>query len=79
MNLATCQSGVELLMEYLEGELPADVKAALDAHVSGCERCLAFVASYRATPELLRAATAATLPADLQESLLKALRERRRS
>jgi anti-sigma factor RsiW len=72
-----CQSGVELLMEYLEGQLPADVRADLEAHVADCARCTAFIASYRATPEVLRRATLAVLPADLEGSLREFLRRRR--
>ena len=76
MTNVTCLSGVELLMEYLEGVLPADVQAALEAHVAGCARCAAFVASYRETPRILREATAAALPADIEASLRAFLRER---
>ena len=77
MKDIACASGVELLMDYLEGVLPADVRAALDEHVAGCPRCVAFIASYRETPRILRDATAATLPAELGESLLAFLRARR--
>lgn len=73
-----CASGVELLMEYLEGSLAPDVRAALEAHVAGCARCVAFLASYQATPRILREATLAALPADLEDSLLEFLRRRRR-
>jgi anti-sigma factor RsiW len=62
MTAVVCASGVELLMDYLEGVLPPDVNAALERHVAGCERCAAFVASYRETPRILRDATAAALP-----------------
>lgn len=80
MTGVVCASGVELLMDYLEGALPADLSAALEAHVAGCLRCAAFVASYRETPRILRHATAAALPAELQESLQAfLLRARRRS
>ena len=72
-----CASGVELLMDYLEGVLPSDVSADLEAHVAGCPRCTAFVASYRETPRILREASAVTLPPDLEESLLRFLRSRR--
>jgi anti-sigma factor RsiW len=78
MTRVTCASGVELLMEHLEGALPADVSADLEAHVAACPRCTAFVASYRETPRILREATAVALPPDLEESLLAFLRSRRR-
>ena len=76
MNEIACVSGVELLMDYLEGVLAPDVSAALDAHVAGCQKCMAFVASYRATPRIMRAATGATLPDDLEASLKAFLRAR---
>jgi len=76
MNETVCVSGVELLMDYLDGVLPEDVKAALDAHVAGCQRCAAFVASYLATPRILRDATDASLPAEVEESLKAFLRAR---
>ena len=76
MKDIACVSGVELLMDYLEGELPADLSAALDAHVAGCPRCAAFVESYRATPRILRDATAAALPPDIEASLQAFLRAR---
>lgn len=77
MNGIVCSSGVELLMDYLEGVLPMDVRAALDAHVAGCERCAAFMTSYRETPRLLRDATEVELPADIQASLSAFLRAQR--
>jgi len=76
MKAIACVSGVELLMDYLEGVLPADVHAALERHVAGCPRCTAFVMSYRAAPRILRDATAAAFPADLEASLKAFLRAR---
>jgi anti-sigma factor RsiW len=76
MNEIVCASGVELLMEYLDGVVPADLRAALDEHVTGCPRCAAFVDSYLATPRILRDATTAALPADLEASLKAFLRAR---
>jgi anti-sigma factor RsiW len=76
MKEVACISGVELLMDYLEGVLPPDLRAALEAHVEGCERCAAFVASYRETPRILRDATTMTLPDDIEASLKAFLRAR---
>jgi len=72
-----CRDGVEMLMDYLEGTLPEADRQALDEHVLGCPRCRAFVESYRQTPRILRAATAAALPDDLAESLRRFLASRR--
>ena len=74
MTDVVCASGVELLMDYLEGELSAELHSAIEEHVAGCPRCTAFVASYRATPEILRRATAASLPPDLAAELMRSVR-----
>jgi anti-sigma factor RsiW len=76
MKEIACVSGVDVLMDYLEGVLPADVHRALEEHVAGCARCAAFVASYCDTPRILQAATAATVPAEVEASLKAFLRAR---
>ena len=77
MTGVTCQTGVELLMDYLEGIVPDDMRTILGSHVAGCPKCAAFIASYVATPRILREATAAAMPPDLQRSLLTFLRAQR--
>ena len=77
MKNVVCLSGVELLMEYLEGTLEPDVREAIETHVAGCPRCVAFVESYQATPRIARDATAVEMPQDLQDSLIAALRSQR--
>ena len=47
MRPIVCVSGVELLMEYMEGALAPDVRAAIETHVAACPRCEAFIASPR--------------------------------
>jgi anti-sigma factor RsiW len=69
-----CATGVDLIIDYLEGELAPELVAAVDQHVAACPRCAAFLASYRATPTILRRVTAAALPAELSRALLAAVR-----
>jgi anti-sigma factor RsiW len=77
MTGVTCAAGVDLLMDYLEGVLSADVHAAIEAHVAGCPRCIAFIASYRETPRIMRETTSVDLAAGQQASLLAFLRAQR--
>ena len=51
------RDGAAILIDYLEGVLPADVRADVDAHVAGCPRCVEFVRAYRETPRILRDST----------------------
>ena len=75
----TCRDGVEMLMDYLEGTLGSPEREAIEAHVTGCPRCVAFIESYKRTPWILRAATAEAMPADLALSLRRFLAARRAS
>ena len=77
MTDISCRTGVELLMDYLEGVVPEDLRTMLDSHVAECPKCTAFVASYLATPRILREATAAAMPPELQRTLLAFLRAQR--
>ena len=77
MTDVSCETGVGLLMDYLEGVVPGDVRTVLESHVAGCPKCTAFVASYLATPRILREATAATMTPELQRSLVAFLRAQR--
>lgn len=77
MTDVSCKTGVELLMDYFEGVVPDDVRMILESHVAGCPKCAAFIASYVATPRILREATAAAVPHELQRSLFAFLRAQR--
>jgi anti-sigma factor RsiW len=77
MNEMVCASGVDLLMDYLEGVLSADAHELLAAHVASCRRCAAFVESYRATPRIVRDATAVAIPPYVRASLRRRLRAQR--
>lgn len=54
----TCRELHELLMSYLDGELPAERRSAFESHLSGCPSCVAYVETYRKAPEAARRALA---------------------
>ena len=65
----TCKDAIELLGAYLDGELPAPDKQALEEHLGACTPCVEFVATYRQTPGLCKKALQAKMPKDLADSL----------
>ncbi len=75
MNGHSCKDSLNLLLEYLDGELSADLQAKLDAHFDGCTPCEEFLKSYRATPSLCRKALAAKVPKTITDKLTSFLRE----
>ena len=77
MTTLTCRDGAALLAEYFDDVLPFETRAAVDAHLSGCPRCVAFVSAYRATSRILRECTTFEIPPRLAESLQRFLAHRR--
>jgi anti-sigma factor RsiW len=72
----TCRELAEFLADYLSGEIPSDVRAAFEDHLSRCPNCRNYLASYRITIELGRQAfedVDAEVPADVPEDLVKAI------
>jgi anti-sigma factor RsiW len=60
---------VELLGEYVDGSLPPEQAAALEAHLSLCPPCITFVRTYKATRTLCRHKLAREMPPELKSSL----------
>ena len=72
--MINCKSSIDRLLEYLDGDLPADVRAELEEHFGGCEPCEDFLATYRATPELCRKALVHKMPDEFAQRLTQFLR-----
>jgi anti-sigma factor RsiW len=45
----TCIELVELVTDYLEGNLDADERAQVEAHLAGCDACTAYIDEMRVT------------------------------
>jgi|tagenome__1003787_1003787.scaffolds.fasta_scaffold20761013_2 anti-sigma factor RsiW len=69
-----CQEVVELLTDYLEGELDDDTRAELEAHLGLCPGCDAYFAQMRRTIAELGHVPVETLSPQAQDELLAAFR-----
>lgn len=72
----TCRELAEFIADYLSGDIPPDVREPLERHLSRCENCRHYLASYEATVALGRRAFEnenADVPPDVPEDLVKAI------
>ena len=83
MLAMTCRELADFLMDYLNEDLAADVRAAFDRHLALCPNCVAYVKTYRTTIELGRRAFAddeadagTEVPDELVRAILAATRDR---
>ena len=60
---------MRLLVDFLERQLPPDVHANLERHLSKCPHCLAQLKTYESTVSLLRSVDEEELPAELRWTL----------
>jgi anti-sigma factor RsiW len=64
-----CGSVVKLLADYLERQLPPDLRSELDAHLRQCPRCVTQLRTYESTVSLLRSLRDDELPPELRLTL----------
>jgi anti-sigma factor RsiW len=69
-----CQRLLELLHDFVSGELNAADVASLQAHLQQCPPCEIYVQTYRLTITMTRTLPLAEIPSDTAERLLKALK-----
>lgn len=71
----TCEQIVDLLVEYVEGELPPEARARVESHVTECPDCEHFVNTYRATISLAETAFTQTMPPEAKTAMEEQLRK----
>ena len=76
---STCAEVVELVSDYLDGNLPEPEAERVADHLAGCPGCTAYFEQLRATSAGLGKVTTEDLPPDVRTSLLEAFRESRKS
>jgi anti-sigma factor RsiW len=73
----TCREFADFMFDYLAGELPDDVRARFERHLTRCPNCPEYLRQYRDTIRAGRLAfaadTDAPLPADVPDDLVQAI------
>jgi anti-sigma factor RsiW len=70
----SCQDVVELVTDYLEGELDDETRAELEAHLGLCPGCGTYFEQMRRTIDQLGHVPVETLSPQAQDELLAAFR-----
>jgi anti-sigma factor RsiW len=65
-----CREAVALMAAYLDGALPVDVQARLEAHLAGCPHCSEYLAQIRATIDALGRVEPDDLPDEAVDELV---------
>lgn len=71
----TCREVVEILFEYVEGELPEERRRAVQGHLDACPPCVAYVQSYHVTVTLSRKLVQKAPPESLRERFIHAAKQ----
>ena len=65
----TCREAIAVLADYLEAVLPPEALARFDAHLARCPECRAYLATYRATRDLVAASARIEMPEEVRRRL----------
>jgi anti-sigma factor RsiW len=71
----SCRELVELVTDYLEGALTDEDRARFEAHIGGCDGCVAYVEQMRTTINLVGRLAPEDLTPDAEAALLGAFRD----
>jgi anti-sigma factor (TIGR02949 family) len=66
----SCSEAVRQLWEYLEGDVDASARGAIDGHLALCRRCCGEAEFTAALAELLRATAGPDLPPQVETHLV---------
>jgi anti-sigma factor RsiW len=70
-----CRELVELVTDYLEGRLPPDEHARVDAHLAECDDCATYIEQMRQTIRELGRVPEESLSEEARHTLLEAFRD----
>jgi anti-sigma factor RsiW len=62
----TCSQVVALVADYLTGALISETRAAFEAHLQGCDHCIAFLTTYKQTITAVQSLRFDDLPEEME-------------
>jgi hypothetical protein len=71
----SCQEVVELVTDYLERAMPADMTSLFEEHLNFCDGCEWYLGQMRATVAVAGRIQAEALPPEARDRLLTAFRD----
>jgi anti-sigma factor RsiW len=75
----SCRELVEIVTEYLEGTLPTNERARVDAHLANCPGCSTYIEQMRETVRLTGRLREEDVRPAAREALLQAFRDWKRT
>lgn len=75
----TCKEVVELVTDYLEGSLSAEIRMQMDRHLAGCDGCTAYLDQMRQTIRLTGRFREENLSEEQREDLLRLFQDWKKS
>jgi anti-sigma factor RsiW len=69
-----CRQVVELVTDYLDGDLPEPLRAAVERHLALCPPCVTYVEQMRVTAASLPGVSVENITPAAREELLAAFR-----
>lgn len=74
-HMLTCRQMVDLLSDYVDGELTPKLQHQLEIHLEGCVTCAAFLQTFKQTQAQARSIVYEDMPTELRQRLHRYLRQ----
>jgi len=74
-----CQEFVEVITDYLEGAMDAELSASFEQHLAGCPHCTAYLEQMRAIIRVSGTIRAEALTPEFQAGLVAAFQDWRQA
>ena len=73
-----CKECLDLLYDYLEGELDTNTTKSLEEHFEDCPPCISFFNTYKSSTKICRdTLNQVEIPEGVRDSLLKVLKKQK--